>query len=112
MKRAILPALVLALCVSIPVFSQDDQENETEALQAELATLKEKVDQQSTRIEQLEGYVAKTKSQAIALHEKLKFAEKKGFTYPAPHTDARKALLFGLQDYAAVAGGGSAAKRK
>ena len=111
MKRAILPALVLALCVAIPALSQDE-ENETAALMKDVAELKEKLDQQAGRIEQLEAYTAKTKSQANALHAKLKFAEKNGYMYPAPHNDARKALLFGLQDYAAVAGGGSAQKRK
>ena len=110
MKRAILPALVLAFLIAIPAVSQDG--GTEDELAAKVEKLQEKVDQQELQLKRLETYAAATKAQAATLLKKLKFADEKGFIYPAPHTDARKALLYGLQDFASVASGGAPAKRE
>ncbi len=108
MKRAILPALFLGLLLSVPAVPQDGGDG----LNLEIQGLQEQLDKQGKALEELQTYVSNQKGQAAALVKALKKAEKKGFTYPAPHNDARKALLSGLQKFAAVAAGGNPQSEK
>ena len=109
MKRAILPALFLGLLLSVPAVPQDGGDGE---LKLEIQGLQEQLDKQGKALKELQTYVSNQKGQAAALVKALKKAEKKGFTYPAPHNDARKALLSGLQKFAAVAAGGNPQSEK
>ncbi len=101
MKRAILPALGLALLLSIPAVSQE----EGVTLDQEVATLKKKVELQDAALKALQTYVDQQKEQAKRLGKSLAAAEEGGFLEPAPNNDAKKALLSGLQDFAGVAAG-------
>jgi hypothetical protein len=102
MKRALIPALVLALVFVAPALPQGEPKDE-KALQKDVLVLMETVEAQETRIAALEAYVAATKAEAATLSKHLKKAEADGFTFPAPNTDSRKGLLLGLQRFAHVA---------
>lgn len=103
MKRAILPALGLALLLSIPAVSQ---EGEGVTLDQEVIALKKKVEEQDAALKALQTYVDQQKEQAKRLGKSLAAAEEGGFLEPAPNNDAKKALLSGLQEFADVAAGG------
>jgi septal ring factor EnvC (AmiA/AmiB activator) len=101
MKRSILPVLGLALILSIPAVSQE----EAAALDQQVAELTKKVAEQDKALKELRTYVDQQKAQAARLQKNLAAAEEGGFLEPAPNTDAKKALLSGLQDFADVAAG-------
>lgn len=103
MKRAILPVLGLALFLSIPAVSQEE---EAKTVDKQVEELTKKVEEQDKAIKALQVYVEQQKTQAARLMKSLAAAEEGGFLEPAPHTDARKALLSGLSDFAGVAAGG------
>lgn len=103
MKRAILPALGLALLLSIPAISQ---EGEGVTLDQEVAALKKKVEEQDAALKALQTYVDHQKEQAAKLGKSLEAAEKEGFLEAGANMDSRKSLLSGLQEYAGVAAGG------
>ena len=102
MKRAILPALAIALLLAVPAIPQggtSDTEKRIEQLEQAAA------DQQK-QIKDLQGYVNALKKEAATLVKHLARADKGGFTYPAPNVDAKEELLKGLQSFAAVASSG------
>ena len=101
MKRAILPVLGLALFLSIPAVSQE----EAKAIDKQVEELTKKVEEQDKALKELQTYVEQQKTQAARLSRNLASAEEGGFLEPAPNTDAKKALLSGLQDFAGVAAG-------
>lgn len=101
MKRAIFPALLVALVLVVPALSQGDGED----LAKKVQDLEEKVAQQEARLVDLSKHVEATKKEAAKLVQTLAKAEKDGFTYPAPNITAREELLKGLQGYAKVASG-------
>jgi uncharacterized coiled-coil protein SlyX len=109
MKRAIFPALCLALLLSVPAIPQD--EGSEEELNLRITALEDQVAKQQTTLAEMQTYLGSLKGEAANLAKKLKFSEKKGYLYPAPANDARRAMLYGLQDYASVASGGKAARR-
>lgn len=109
MNRAIFPALCLALLLSVPAIPQD--RNTEEELQLRVTALEEQVEKQQATLAEMQTYLGKMRGEAATLAKKLKFSEKKGYLYPAPANDARRALLYGLQDWAAVTAGGKAARR-
>jgi len=104
MKRAIIPALFLALFLAVPAVPQDGGADE---LKLEIQVLSEQVEKQGKALKELQTYVSNQRGQAAALVKALKKAEKEGFLMPIPANDAKKALLSGLQKYAAVAAGGN-----
>jgi hypothetical protein len=110
MKRAILVALLIGLFLAVPAIPQGGAGDAKPG--EELLELKAKVAEQEDRIAQLEEYLEAHKLAAAKLVERLKFADKKGFTYPAPNIDAREALLRGLTAYAEVATGGKTLPKK
>jgi len=101
MKRAILPALSLALLLSLPAVSQD----EGKTMEKEIEALKTKVEEQDAALKQLQTYVDNQKKQAARLAKSLAAAEEEGFLLPAPNNDAKKSLLSGLKAFAGVAAG-------
>lgn len=107
MKRAILPALFFALLLAVPAIPQGGAREADLANQVE--QLKEAVARQEAQIAELQKYVEAQKSAAAVLVRQVESADKKGYLYPAPNTDARKALLYGLKDFAEVAAAGTAA---
>ena len=109
MKRAIFPALCLALLLSVPAIPQDGGSDEE--LELRVTALEAQVEKQQTSLKEMQSYLGNLRGEAATLAKKLKASEKKGFLYPAPANDARRALLFGLQDWAAVASGGKPARR-
>jgi septal ring factor EnvC (AmiA/AmiB activator) len=102
MKRSILPVLGLALFLSIPAISQDEAKP---SLDKQVEELTKKVEEQDKAMKELRTYVEQQKMQAARLARSLASAEEGGFLEPAPNTDAKKALLSGLQDFAGVAAG-------
>jgi hypothetical protein len=104
MKRAVFPALALALLLSVPAISQEEVD-----LGAEVTALKKKVEEQDAALKLLQQYVDNQKRQAGRLGKSLSTAEKEGFLLPAPNNDAKEALLSGLKDFAQVAAGGAPA---
>lgn len=102
MKRAIVPALFLALLLSIPAVSQDDGRT----LREEVDALTKKVEEQDAALKRLQEYVDRQMKQAGRLAKSMDAAEEKGFLLPAPNNDAKRALLKGIRDFAAVVGGG------
>ena len=109
MKRAIFPALCLALLLSVPAVPQD--EGSEEELRLRVAALEDQVDKQQATLAEMQTYLSQTKGEAATLAKKLKTSEKKGYLYPAPNNDSRRALLYGLQDWASVAAGGKPERR-
>lgn len=103
MKRAILPALGLALLLSLPAVSQDEEN----PMEKEIEALKVKVEEQDAAIKKLQTYVDNQKKQGARLNKSLAAAESEGFLLPAPNNDAKKSLLSGLQEFAGVAAGGA-----
>ena len=84
MKRAILPALAIALLLAVPAIPQggkSDTEKRIEKLEQAAAD-------QASQIKDLQGYVTALKKEAATLDKHLAKADKSGFTYPAPNTDA------------------------
>ena len=106
MKRAILPALALALFLCVPAIPQGDELD----LQKEVRLLKKHAAKQDEALRRMETYIATLKGEAATLGKQLRFADKKGFTYPAPNTDAREALLFGLTRFSDAAAGKDVSK--
>ena len=102
MKRWILPTLALALVLALPALSQD----EAMTLDQKVEELQKKVEAQDRALKELQTYVDRQKAQAARLGKNLATAEEGGFLEPAPNTDAKKALLSGLQEFAGVAAGG------
>jgi len=105
MKRALVPALFLALFLSIPAVSQDDGQT----LHEQLDALTKKVDEQDAALKRLQEYVDRQKKQAGRLAKAMDAAEEQGFLLPAPNNDSKRALLKGIRDFAKVAGGGEPA---
>ena len=103
MKRALFWTLGLGLLLAVPAIPQDggDEANDWMAM-------RKVIEAQDARIAQLEGYVALHKSEAAELARRLRDADRQGFLYPAPNTDARKALLTGLTRFADTAASGKA----
>jgi len=102
MKRAIVPALFLALLLSLPAVSQDDERT----LREEVDALKQKVEEQDAALKKLQDFVDRQKKQAGRLAKSMDKAEEEGFLLPAPNNDAKRALLDGIREFAKVAGGG------
>ncbi|MHC4136767.1 MAG: hypothetical protein ACYTDU_03760 [Planctomycetota bacterium] len=109
MKRAVFPALCLALLLSVPAVPQD--EGSEEELKLRVTALEDQVEKQQATLAEMQTYLGNMKGEAAALAKKLKASEKKGYLYPAPNNDSRRALLYGLQDWASVAAGGKPARR-
>jgi len=109
MNRAIFPALCLALLLSVPAIPQDGKTGEE--LDLRVTALEEQVEKQQTALKEMQTYLGQVRGEAATLARKLKASEKKGYLYPAPNNDSRRALLYGLQDWAAVASGGKPARR-
>ncbi|MGH7163656.1 MAG: hypothetical protein ACREID_09235 [Planctomycetota bacterium] len=107
MKRAIIPALLVALLFAVPAGSQDD----AATLREEVDALKAKVEEQDRRIWTLHAYVDATKKEAKSLAKALESADKGGFTFPAPNADAKATLLKGLQAFAKTASTGLVATK-
>lgn len=101
MNRAILPALGLALLLSIPAVSQEEEMT----LDKQVETLTKKVEEQEVALKALQAYVDRQKEQAKRLGKSLATAEEEGFTLPAPNNDAKETLLSGLQEFAGVVAG-------
>lgn len=101
MKRAIYPALLVALVLVVPALSQSEGED----LAKRVSVLEEKVAEQEGQITELSKHVEAVKKEAARLAKSLGKAEKDGFTYPAPNTAAKEELLKGLQRFAKVASG-------
>jgi septal ring factor EnvC (AmiA/AmiB activator) len=101
MKRAILPAICLALLLSLPAVSQE----EGPTLEQKVADLTKKVEEQGAALKELQAYVDHQKTQAKRLNKSLSNAEEQGFLLPAPNNEAKKSLLDGLHAFADVAGG-------
>ena len=97
MKRLIVPALLIALLViAWPATSQDAKKT----LPQQVEELKKQVSNLELQIQELRRYGRMQKAEAQLLSKALEKAEEGGFTYPAPHAGAKKALLEGLQRYA------------
>lgn len=94
MKRAIWILLGLALVLSVPAFSQGD---DGKKMKERVEALEEMTKAQAASIAKLESYVKALRAEGASLAAALKKAEKEGFLYPAPNTDAKKALLSGLK---------------
>ena len=98
MKSTLLPLFLIGLLFAVPALSQGEKAD------AELAkrvdAREKKVEVQGKAIEKLNKRVEAEKKAAEELAKKLKAARKGGFTYPAPNTDAKEALLGGLEGYA------------
>jgi hypothetical protein len=109
MKRAIFPALCLALLLSVPAIPQD--RGSEEELELRVTALEEQVEKQQAALKEMQTYLGTMRGEAATLAKKLKASERKGYLYPAPNNDSRRALLYGLQDWAAVAAGGKPARR-
>ena len=109
MKRAIVPSLFLALLLSVPASPQDP--GSEEELQLRVTALEEQVEKQQTTLKEMQTYLGNMRGEAATLAKKLRVSEKKGYLYPAPNNDSRRALLYGLQDWASVAAGGKPARR-
>lgn len=107
MKRAILMALGLALLLSIPTLTLADEKTD---LQQQVDELSKTVEEQQTAIKEMQGYLDRQKKEAAALVKAVDRAVKEGFYYPAPHVDAKKALVEGLKSYARVAADKKVAK--
>lgn len=105
MSRMLLPVLFVTLALATPASTQGDP---LEELKKEVAGLKETVARQAAQLAALQKQADEGKKEASNLVKALDEAEKGGFTLPAPNTDARQALLSGLQRYARVASGGKA----
>jgi len=104
MKRAIVPALFLALLLSLPAVSQDDGDT----LQKDVDALKQKVEEQDAALKKLQDYVDAQKKQALSLAKSMDTAEREGFLLPAPNNDAKRAVLDGIRQFAKVAAGSAA----
>jgi hypothetical protein len=109
MKRAIFPALLIAVFLAVPAIPQAERGEDELAQKVEELT--ELVSLQDARIKALEGSLKAQRSAAAAMGKAIKFAEKKGFAYPAPNIDAREALLKGLIDYAKAVSGPAKTKK-
>lgn len=92
MKRALPFALALALLLAVPAVPQAD-----DPLPKRVGKLEEIVVQQQAILKTVQEHMQVQAARAAALAHQLDVAEKKGFVYPAPNTDARKALLKGLR---------------
>lgn len=98
MKRALVMIPILALLLAVPAIPQ---ESVTQAdLGLQVSKLKEQVAQQATALKEMQSWMLAQQGQAKALAKKIKEAEKKGFLLPAPHNDAKQALLDGLKGLA------------
>jgi peptidoglycan hydrolase CwlO-like protein len=102
-------ALGLALLLSIPTLTMAQDESD---LQQQVDELSKTVEQQQAAIKEMQGYLDKNQTEAAALLKALEKAEKEGFYYPAPHVDAKKALVAGMKSYARVAAGKKLAKKE
>lgn len=105
MKRALFWTLALGLFLAVPAIPQD--QGGLDAVK-EIRALRETLQAQEARIAALEGYVAVHKTEAAELARRLRDADRQGFLYPAPNTDARRALLQGLTRFADTAATGKA----
>ena len=95
MKRKLVLAVALALLLAVPAISQGDDES------ASLRLKVKKLEKQVADLEAFQKTVEKSmKDQAARqaeLAKQLVVAEKQGYLYPAPNTDAKKAILKGLR---------------
>jgi hypothetical protein len=105
MKRAIIPALLIGGLVCVPALSGGD-EDDTLALALQVKELKDQVEKSEARIKSLEAFLRVQQQAAAKLGKAVKFAEQNGFAWPAPHIDAREALLKGLKEFSKSAAGG------
>jgi uncharacterized coiled-coil protein SlyX len=74
MKRAIFPALCLALLLSVPAVPQD--ESSEEELKLRITALEDQVEKQQATLAEMQTYLGKMKGEAATLAKKLKFSEK------------------------------------
>ena len=109
MKRAIFPALLIGVLLCVPALSGGD-EDATFELAVQVKELKEQVEKSEARIKSLEAFLRVQQQAAAKLGKAVKFAEQNGFAWPAPHIDAREALLKGLKQYTKTAAGGAKAE--
>jgi septal ring factor EnvC (AmiA/AmiB activator) len=109
MKRALIPALCLALLLCVPAIPQDKDSGKE--MELRVKALEEQVEKQQAALAEMQTYLGNMRGEAATLAKKLKASEKKGYLYPAPNNDSRRALLYGLQDWAAVAAGGKPTRR-
>ena len=109
MKRAIIPALLIGVLLCVPALSGGD-EDETFELALQVKELKEQVEKSEARIKSLEAFLRVQQQAAAKLSKAVRFAEQNGFAWPAPHQDAREALLKGLKEYSKSAAGGAKAE--
>jgi len=103
MKRAFLWTLLLGLLLAVPAVPQDGDSRDRV-----IEALEKKLEEQDLRLKTLEAYVEAQKTAGERLAAKVRQADKKGFLYPAPHTEAKKALLTGLGRYANAVATGTA----
>jgi len=101
MKSTILPLFLIGLLFAVPALSQGEKKDDDLAKRME--ALEKQVAAQQKAIESLEKRAEQDKTAAADLVKKLKVARKGGFTYPAPNTEAKEALLSGLESYADTA---------
>ncbi|MEM8883956.1 MAG: hypothetical protein AAGD14_07810 [Planctomycetota bacterium] len=100
MKSYVLPLVLIGLLFAVPALSQGDKKDEP--LEKRVEALEKVVAQQGKTIDALNKRVEAQKKASAELVKQLKAARKGGFTFPAPNTDAREALLGGLEDFAAT----------
>ena len=94
MKRALPITLVIALLFAVPALSQGDEKD--------LATRVQQLEKQVEAQQKLQKDQAKDREDRHAeLIKALADAEKKGYMFPAPNVDAKKALFAGLRALAA-----------
>jgi len=102
LKRALVPALLLALLIAVPALPQGG----ADALVKEVAALKVKVAQQEEALKLLSEFHAKQTAEAAALLRAIGLAEKEGVLMPTPNVEAKRTLLLAFARYALVASGG------
>jgi len=106
MKRTLPFALLLAVFLAAPAVPQGT-EGKVEDLDTVVAALRDKVAKQEAMLQQHEArmqevvaYLQAQKAEAKELGKRLDAARTGGFTFPAPNTEAREALLAGLERWA------------
>ncbi len=104
LKRALVPALLLALLIAVPALSQGG----ADSLAKEVGALKAKVAQQEEALKRLSDFHAKQTAEAAALLRAIHLAEKEGVLMPTPNVEAKRTLLLAFARFALVASGGVA----
>lgn len=98
MKRTILFTAALAVLVlAFPATSQGDGlDKQLTDLAVKVVELEKTVKAQQTELKKLQEWVKTQDDRNALLGKKVQEAIKKGYYYPAPANDAKKALLEGL----------------